>query len=99
VGARKEKYIFSLSPINSRKEGRKKGELFLSSPIYCSKWGATSKKPAGVIGVDFFRIIKMRMIFKFRKMKKSFVIAKRYSQVIRSKSSNIRLRNPKKWVQ
>ncbi len=28
VGARKEKCIFSLSPINSRKEGRKKGRIF-----------------------------------------------------------------------
>jgi hypothetical protein len=58
VGARKEKkYFFSLSPINSKKK-EKKGRTFLSSPIYCSKWGATSEKPAGVIGVDFFRIIK-----------------------------------------
>ena len=54
VGARKRKILFSLSPINSRKKGRKEGKLFLSSPIYRSKWGAINKKPAGVIGVDFF---------------------------------------------
>ncbi len=68
MGARKEKYFFFLSPINSRKEGRKKGELFYPRRYIAAKWGATSKKPAGAIGVEFFRITKMRMIFKFRKM-------------------------------
>ncbi len=61
-------YFFSLSPINSRKKGRKKGELFYPRRYIAASGEATNEKPAGVIGVDFFRIIKIRMIFKFREM-------------------------------
>jgi len=45
VGARKEKYIFSLSPINSRKEGRKKGELFYPRRYIAASGELLAKNP------------------------------------------------------
>lgn len=67
-GQEKKKYFF-LSPINSRK-GEKKGRTF-----YPRRYIAASgelliikKNPQSVIGIDFFRIIKMRMIFKHKRM-------------------------------
>jgi hypothetical protein len=55
VGARKKNifFFFSLSPINSRKEGRKEGELFYPRR-YIATSGELLVKPAGVIGIDFF---------------------------------------------
>ncbi len=67
-GGKKRKIFFSLSPINSRKKGRKEGELFYPRR-YIAASGELLAKTRGRYRSRFFlRITKMRMIFKFREM-------------------------------
>jgi ribose 1,5-bisphosphokinase PhnN len=68
VWGQEKKNKFFFSPINSRKEGRKKRELFYPRRYIAASGGATSENPRALSEQIFFRIIKMRMIFKFKKM-------------------------------